>query len=153
MMDGVWSGGTYVCWGTDNREAPIRLCNASSPSSRNFELKTLDGTANPYLAMAAVLGSGLEGVLEGKELTLQDCKGEKSAALLGEQGRKELGINDRLPLSWEEARAKFEKSDLVEAVFGKEFREKYLNVNKVLKEQLTFGLMDDEELKLLVETY
>ncbi|KAF8908595.1 hypothetical protein CPB84DRAFT_1703615 [Gymnopilus junonius] len=153
MMDGVWSGGTYVCWGTDNREAPIRLCNASSPSSRNFELKTLDGTANPYLAIAAVLGAGLEGILEEKQLTIQNCKGEKSAALLGDQGRKVLGISERLPLSWEEARAKFEKSELVEGVFGKEFKEKYLSVNKVLKDQLTFGLMDEEELKLLVETY
>ena len=44
--DGVWSGGTYVCWGTDNREAPVRLCNAACPSSRNFELRFIDGLAN-----------------------------------------------------------------------------------------------------------
>jgi glutamine synthetase len=44
--DGVWSGGTYVCWGTDNREAPVRLCNANSPSARNFELRFIDGLAN-----------------------------------------------------------------------------------------------------------
>jgi hypothetical protein len=44
--DGVWSGGTYVSWGTDNREAPVRLCNANSPSSRNFELRFIDGLAN-----------------------------------------------------------------------------------------------------------
>ena len=44
MVDGAWSGGTYVCWGTDNREAPIRLCNATSPASRNFEVKCIDGT-------------------------------------------------------------------------------------------------------------
>jgi glutamine synthetase len=153
MMDGVWSGGTYVCWGTDNREAPIRLCNASSPSSRNFELKTLDGTANPYLALAAVLGAGLEGVIESKELVIKNCNGENSAAMLGEKGRAELGITERLPLNWEEARSKFESSSLVDNVFGKEFKAKFLSVNKGLKEQLTFGLMDDEALKLLVETY
>ena len=44
--DGVWSGGTYICWGTDNREAPVRLCNANSPSARNFELRFIDGLAN-----------------------------------------------------------------------------------------------------------
>ncbi|KAF8954897.1 hypothetical protein BDZ97DRAFT_1862383 [Flammula alnicola] len=153
MQDGVWSGGTYVCWGTDNREAPIRLCNATSPSSRNFELKTLDGTANPYLALAAVLGAGLSGVLLSKELTIKDCSGGKSAALLGESGRAELGIRQRMPLSWEEARAKFEKSVIVDSVFGMDFKTKYLSVNKGLKEQMTFGLMDDEALKLLVETF
>jgi hypothetical protein len=45
----VWSGGTYVCWGTDNREAPVRLCNANSPSARNFELRFIDGLANVSL--------------------------------------------------------------------------------------------------------
>jgi glutamine synthetase len=44
--DGILSGGTYIYWGTDNREAPVRLCNASSPSSRNFELRFVDGLAN-----------------------------------------------------------------------------------------------------------
>jgi glutamine synthetase len=47
--DGVWSGGTYVCWGTDNRETPVRLCNAASPSARNFELRFIDGLANVRL--------------------------------------------------------------------------------------------------------
>jgi len=46
VVDGVMSGGTYICWGTDNREAPVRLCNASSPPSRNFELRFVDGLAN-----------------------------------------------------------------------------------------------------------
>ena len=28
MVDGVWSDGKYVSWGTENREAPVRLCGA-----------------------------------------------------------------------------------------------------------------------------
>ncbi|KAF9482735.1 glutamine synthetase/guanido kinase [Pholiota conissans] len=153
MADGVWSGGTYVCWGTDNREAPVRLCNASSPSSRNFELKTLDGTANPYLALAGVLGAGLAGVLTSKELEIKDCAGEKSAAQLSEEGRKALGITARMPLTWEEARTKFAKSVIVDSVFGEDFKAKFLSANKTLKEQMTFGLMDDEALKLMIEVY
>jgi len=129
MMDGIWSGGTYVCWGTENKEAPVRLCHAGSPSSRNFEFKTLDGTANPYLAIAAVLGAGIEGVVEGRKLEIADC--EKGAALLGNEERAALGIKERLPLNWEEARTKFYNSSLVENLFGKEFKEKYLSVNMV----------------------
>lgn len=109
----------------------MRLANAPSPSSRNFELKTVDGTANPYLVLAAVLASGSEGIATAKELTIKDCGGAKSAAQLGERGRKELGIKERLPLTWEEARLKFEKSSIVEKVFGEEFKRAYLNVNKV----------------------
>jgi len=109
----------------------MRLANAHSPSSRNFELKTVDGTANPYLALAAVLASGSEGIATAKELTIKECGGEKSAAQLGEKGREELGIKERLPLSWEEARLKFGKSSIVERAFGEEFKRAYLNVNKV----------------------
>jgi len=110
------------------------------------------------LALAGVLGAGLDGVLEARELTIRDCGaasagGGQSAAQLGEKGRAELGSTERLPLNWEEARAKFERSPLVDQVFGREFKTKFLSVNKGLKEQMTFGLMDDEELKLLVETY
>ncbi len=134
MVDGVWSGGTYVCWGTDNREAPIRLCNAFSPSSRNFEVKCHDGTANPYLAVAGFLSAGFEGIVKGKECEIKDCglEIELSAALLGDRGRQALGIKDRMPLTWEEARSKFEASDLIDKEFGKVFKAKYLSVNKVI---------------------
>jgi glutamine synthetase len=73
MVDGVWSGGTYVCWGTDNREAPVRLCNAFSPPSRNFEIKCLDGTANPYLAVASFISAGMDGVSKDIECQIQEC--------------------------------------------------------------------------------
>ena len=109
----------------------MRLCNASSPSSRNFELKTVDGTANPYLVLAAVLASGSEGIATAKELTIKECGGEKTAAQLGEKGRGELGIRERLPLTCEQARLKFEKSSIVGSVFGEEFKRTYLNANKV----------------------
>lgn len=172
MVDGVWSGGTYVCWGTDNREAPVRLCNAFSPSSRNFEVKCLDGTANPYLAVAGFLSAGLDGILGKKECEIKDCGLELglSAALLGDEGRQALGIKERMPLGWEEARSKFEASDLIDKEFGKVFKTRYLGINKViispfylrlwsqsfvqiLKEQMTHGLFKDAELKKWVENY
>ena len=130
MADGISSGGTYVSWGTENKEVAVRLCNPYSISSRNFELKTLDGTANPYLALAGILGAGLTGIVESKELTIQDCSGP-SAALLGEEGRANLGIKDRFPLNWEDACSKFEQSAIVDSVFGNEFKKKFLSVQKV----------------------
>lgn len=130
VADGVFSGGTYVCWGTDNREVPIRLVNATSPSSRNFEVKTLDGTANPYFALAAILGAGLAGIQDGASLTMKDCTGP-SAAQRGEAGRRALGITHQIPLNWIEARVQLEQSDVLRDVLGAGVIEKYLNVNKV----------------------
>ncbi|KEH42128.1 glutamine synthetase domain protein [Medicago truncatula] len=57
--------GAYLLWGNENREAPLR---ASSPPGTpsglvsNFELKPLDGTANPYLALAATIAAGIDGL-------------------------------------------------------------------------------------------
>ncbi len=109
----------------------MRLCNAPVPAARNFEVKTLDGTANPYLALAGVLGAGLAGVLHGQKLTMKDCSGELSAARMDPAERAALGITERLPLDWEKARTRFEHSVLVDRVFGADFKAKFLSVHKV----------------------
>ncbi|RCJ28574.1 glutamine synthetase [Nostoc minutum NIES-26] len=62
-----WSG-AFRCWGLDNREAAVRVPSAAgfgSPS--HFELKTVDASANPYLALGAVIAAGLDGVQRGLE--------------------------------------------------------------------------------------
>ncbi|KAJ7071783.1 hypothetical protein B0H15DRAFT_925748 [Mycena belliarum] len=152
MVDGIFSGGTYVCWGTDNREVPVRLCNATSPASRNFEVKTIDGTANPYLALAALLGAGHKGIASGSVLTMKDCAGP-SAAERGEDGRQALGISERLPLTWDEARQKLQGSDVMTEIFGENFVQKYLSVNALMAHALDKPPTEAEKLALLVETY
>ena len=37
----------------------MRLCTLADGSSRDFEFKALDATANPYLALAALITAGL----------------------------------------------------------------------------------------------
>ena len=54
--------------------------------------KTLDETANPYLELAHVPMAGLCGMItELKELSMKDCSGKVSTALLGKDGRIKLG--------------------------------------------------------------
>jgi glutamine synthetase len=131
MVDGAWSGGTYVSWGTENRESPVRLANASSPSSRNFEVRCVDATANPHLALAAIIGSALAALKKKQPLSIKDCPGPKSAAQLSDDERKALGIEKRMPMNIGEARENFKKDEVLGNVFGKEFMEKYIAVNEV----------------------
>ncbi|MDJ0511730.1 MAG: glutamine synthetase family protein, partial [Crocosphaera sp.] len=57
-----WSG-AYRCWGYDNREAALRVpTNPILPSPTHFEVKTVDASANPYLALGAIIASGLDGI-------------------------------------------------------------------------------------------
>ena len=57
------------------REAPIRACFSDTPRNYNFEIKAIDGTANPYLALAAILAAGMLGVKRSYPLTVKSCIG------------------------------------------------------------------------------
>ncbi|CAE7221000.1 unnamed protein product [Rhizoctonia solani] len=93
VRDGVWSGGSWVCWGRENKEAPLRLCG--SGQDFRFELKCFDATANPYLALAAVLGAGMSGLATEKILEMRNCV--VRAASLTEQQRHSMRITTRMP--------------------------------------------------------
>jgi glutamine synthetase len=55
---------THANWGYDNRATFIRIPPERGAGAR-VELRVGDGSANPYLAVAAVLLAGAEGVREG----------------------------------------------------------------------------------------
>lgn len=57
-----WSG-AFRCWGLDNREAALRVpTNPAGTGTTNIELKTVDASANPFLALGAVIAAGLDGI-------------------------------------------------------------------------------------------
>ncbi|KAJ3035828.1 hypothetical protein HDV00_003363 [Rhizophlyctis rosea] len=58
LQPGCWAG-AFHCWGLANKEAPLRALKD------NFEYKAMDGTANPYLALGALIAAGIHG-LEAK---------------------------------------------------------------------------------------
>lgn len=65
-----WSGAT-LCWGPENREAALRFITGMTGTegrSANVEVKPVDGTCNPYLAMGSLLAAGLDGIRRGAEL-------------------------------------------------------------------------------------
>ena len=52
-------------FGKGNRSAAIRIPEYASPQERRIELRTLDATCNPYLAYAAILMAGIDGIVHG----------------------------------------------------------------------------------------
>ncbi|KAJ7746398.1 hypothetical protein B0H16DRAFT_964506 [Mycena metata] len=151
--DGLWSGGSYVCWGTENREASLRLTNATSPGSRNFEARFIDGTANPHLALAALFAGAFTGLESMKELEVLDCSGVKSAAELTEDERLALGITKRLPLNIEDARKNLEQDSALCELLTRDFVETYLSVNRTLQAALCQDETEAQELTRLVKFY
>jgi glutamine synthetase len=63
--------GAYRFWGVENREAALRYVPGSAllgAGHANVELKVCDASANPYLALAAVLAAGMAGLQDKAEL-------------------------------------------------------------------------------------
>ena len=107
IQPSTWSG-AYQCWGVSNRETPVRLLNSlmnRRPESVNFEVKTIDATANPFLALAALISAGLSGIRQGLSLP-EPVFGDP--ATISSSEREALGIV-RLPESMEAALAALEK--------------------------------------------
>lgn len=57
-----WAG-AYRCWGLDNREAALRVPTDPSGSvAGHVELKSMDASSNPYLALGMVIFAGIDGL-------------------------------------------------------------------------------------------
>jgi len=52
---------SYVAWSAQNRSPLVRIPSSRGMSTR-LELRSVDPTANPYLAMAVLLSAGLDGI-------------------------------------------------------------------------------------------
>jgi len=64
LAPNMWSS-AYTCWGPDNREAAVRVASPFKgrvEASTNLEIKAVDGSANPYLALGAIVAAGLDGI-------------------------------------------------------------------------------------------
>jgi glutamine synthetase len=64
LVPQYWAG-AFVCWGYDNREAPVRVASTfrgAEEASTNAELKACDATCNPYLALGGLIAAGLDGL-------------------------------------------------------------------------------------------
>jgi glutamine synthetase len=107
LRPGRFSGAT-ACWGVENREAAIRYIPGASgqrDAGANIEVKPVDGAANPYLALAAILATAATGIRDGRTApmpvtgdpaTVDDeaARGARIASLPATLGEA-LGLLDR----------------------------------------------------------
>lgn len=59
-----WSS-AYTCWGYENREAAVRVPTTNwgdEEGTTNLELKCVDNTCNPYIALTGIIAAGMDGV-------------------------------------------------------------------------------------------
>lgn len=129
VRSGIWSGGEYVCWGWQNRETAMRRI-----SRDRFEVRTVCGTANPYLTLLALLAAGLDGLRRNLRLAMSDCQQDPSK--LSDSERLSLGIDQHLPASVEESLEMLERDAQLRETIGLSLAAAYSAVTRAWNQQL-----------------
>ncbi|WP_088893134.1 glutamine synthetase family protein [Leptolyngbya ohadii] len=143
-----WSG-AFRCWGHDNREAAVRIPSSpSQPSPTHLELKTVDASANPYLALGATIAAGLNGIKRGLILPNEVTR---DPGTFSESERRERQI-DRLPTTLGEAIDHLKQDTHLLNALGSPLAQAFLAVRQAEWAAMQ-GMTLEEEVEMLVERY
>ncbi len=113
----TWSP-VWISYGYNNRTQMLRI-----PGPGRIEDRTIDGSCNPYLAAAAVLAAGLDGV--DRRLDPGEPNSENLYAIPYEELR-ERGL-ETLPPNLMEATDELEQDDVLRAALGRGRDEDYVD--------------------------
>jgi glutamine synthetase len=104
----------YVAWSDRNRSALIRKPAARTPAASRIEARFPDPSCNPYLAFAALIHAGLDGIERDLEC---DDPVRENIYEFDEQKREEYGI-DTLPTNLGEAVDALQEDEVIQDALG-----------------------------------
>ena len=143
-----WAG-AFRSWGHQNREAAVRVSkNKAGTRASRFELKTVDATANPFMALGAFIAAGLDGLRRNLALPQEV---DTDPGLMPEDQRKARGI-DLLPQNLGESIAALRNDDVLLNAMGPDLAKSYVAVRQNEWDNLK-DLSLEEEVALLAERY
>jgi glutamine synthetase len=104
---------TNIAWSERNRSPLVRVPAARGDATR-IELRMPDPSCNPYLALAVILRSGLDGIEKQVD---PGPPVNKNIYKMSHRERRHLRI-DELPMNLSEALDELEKDDLIRETLG-----------------------------------
>jgi len=116
----------YVAWSARNRSPLIRI-PASRGLSTRIELRSVDPTANPYLAMAVILKAGLDGI---KNKLTPPAPIDRNIYVMTKEERESEGIND-LPGTLNEAIQNLKKDEVITSALGEHILENFVEAKEI----------------------
>jgi len=138
----------YVAWSDRNRSALIRKPAARVPAASRIEARFPDPSCNPYLAFAALITAGLDGIERGL-----DCPDpvRENIYEFDEQTREEYGI-ETLPGDLGEAVDALEADEVVSEALGPHVAEKFVEAKRAEFEEYIVDV-SQWELDRYLETF
>jgi glutamine synthetase len=141
--------GIFRAWGYQNREAAVRVCkNPAETQAGRIEFKPSDASANPYLALGALIAAGLDGLQRNLELPEELTV---DPGYIPESERKAMGI-DGLPQNLGESLEALRKDQALLEAMGDDLARSFTAVRQAEWEALK-DLSLEEEVNLLIERY
>jgi glutamine synthetase len=113
----TWSPNT-ITFGGNNRTHMVRI-----PDAGRFELRLMDGAANPYLIQAGITVAGLDGIQNKRD------PGERLDIDMYQDGHKVKRAR-KLPLNLLDAIRLTEKSDVVRKALGDDIVDSYVKLKQ-----------------------
>ena len=126
---------TSVSWGRDNRTCGFRIVGHGQ--SRRVECRIPGADANPYLAFAALLAAGLDGIEKGTDPG-PELKGNAYEAAEAEP----------FPSSLREAKELWDGSDFVAVAFGEAVKDHYSNYARYEQQEFDQVVTDYERRRM-----
>ncbi len=114
LIPGYWAP-TSATWGVENRTTALRVI-PGSPKAQRVEYRIAAADGNPYLALAAALGSGLWGI---------EHKLDLAPPVAGNAYDKKHPAKSALPRTLMEAAGRLNASKAARALFGDAFVDHY----------------------------
>ncbi|KAK6354240.1 hypothetical protein TWF730_008652 [Orbilia blumenaviensis] len=145
VRTGIFSGGEYACWGWENKDTSLRRI-----ADNRFEFKLMDGFANPYLALSAIIAAGLDGLTKGIPLRGGHCN--IAAAKLSAEERETLGVNILLPKTLDGSFAALQADQVLREYLGDDLVLGYIAVKRREINYLR-EMTDDERKDWLISRY
>lgn len=137
----------YIAWSTHNRSPLIRIPESRGLSTR-VELRSVDPSTNPYLALAVLLASGLDGI---KNKLVAPAPIDRNIYVMNKEERYANDIHD-LPTNLEDALLELQKDELVLEALGEHISRSFLEAKEI--EVATYlSQVTDWELKQYLSAY
>ncbi|MFP7493993.1 type I glutamate--ammonia ligase [Terribacillus saccharophilus] len=116
----------YVAWSGKNRSPLIRVPSARGASTR-VEVRSVDPSANPYLAMSVLLAAGLDGIKNSLEAPASI---DRNIYVMDKAEREKNGVAD-LPATLYDALEQLKSDDIIVDALGDHLFEHFIEAKEI----------------------
>ncbi|GGH73889.1 glutamine synthetase [Compostibacillus humi] len=117
---------SYVAWSASNRSPLLRIPNSRGLSTR-LEVRSVDPSANPYMALSVLLAAGLDGIRN--KMTPPDAV-NRNIYVMSKEEREENGIHS-LPTTLMEALNLLKEDQVIVDALGKHLFENFMEAKEI----------------------